>query len=80
MHTHYDVKGHHRWYMHTCKGRSQVVVWCVKKYTLFVLVFPDIGESTKLVSEYKAKLQISEAENAKLEGTVSGISTYVLCA
>ena len=31
----------------------------------------DIGESTKLVSEYKAKLQISEAENAKLEGTVS---------
>ena len=31
----------------------------------------DVGESTKLVSEYKAKLQISEAENAKLEGTVS---------
>lgn len=45
----------------------------------FVLLFicnvwytcPDVGESTKLVSEYKAKLQISEAENAKLEGTVS---------
>ena len=31
----------------------------------------NVGESTKLVSEYKAKLQISEAENAKLEGTVS---------
>ena len=31
---------------------------------------PLLGESTKLVSEYKAKLQQSEADNAKLEGTV----------
>lgn len=28
------------------------------------------GESTRLVSEYKNKLQLSEAENTRLEGTV----------
>ena len=46
-----------------------------------VLLF-DVGESTKLVSEYKAKLQISEAENAKLEGTVSicTIERYIMLA
>jgi len=33
-------------------------------------IFFSLGESTKLVSEYKAKLQQSEADNAKLEGTV----------
>ena len=27
--------------------------------------------STRMVSEYKTKLQISEAENSRLEGTVS---------
>lgn len=36
-----------------------------------------VRESTKLVSEYKAKLQISEAENAKLEGTVNRLEGNV---
>ncbi|XP_065897340.1 leucine-rich repeat flightless-interacting protein 2-like [Dysidea avara] len=36
-----------------------------------------VRESTKLVSEYKAKLQQSEADNAKLEGTVSRLEGNV---
>ena len=33
--------------------------------------------STRMVSEYKTKLQISEAENSRLEGTVSNCGGVV---
>ena len=37
-----------------------------------VLLSPPCPEvSTRMVSEYKTKLQISESENSRLEGTVS---------
>lgn len=35
-----------------------------------------IGESTRLVSEYKNKLQLSEAETSRLDGAVSTINEY----
>ena len=42
------------------------------------------GESTRLVSEYKNKLQLADSETARLQGTVSGRGTCVggahLCA
>ena len=37
---------------------------------MYVCVFVFAEVSTKLVSEYKTKLQISEAENNRLEGMV----------
>ena len=36
-----------------------------------VCVCVSVEVSTRMVSEYKTKLQISEAENSRLEGTVS---------
>ena len=36
-----------------------------------------IGESTRLVVEYKSKLQIAEAENQRLDGTVQRLEHQI---
>ena len=42
-------------------------MWCVCVHTCVAMV---TEVSTRMVSEYKTKLQISEAENSRLEGLV----------
>lgn len=46
-------------------------------YTCACVVGTEV--STRMVSEYKSKLQIAESENTRLEGTVSTLQCMYTC-
>ena len=59
----------HYQYMYIC------VMSCTHVYMSGCVVGTEV--STRMVSEYKSKLQIAESENTRLEGTVSHFNACI---